>query len=112
LLTQMGEVVAMSRVPSTDIDWRRAFVRSGVRFVERPATLDLSLETPRMRCVAQTLPSRAGFSSGSTWPAQRTVVRRNNTRSLLFSPRDSTSRPSDDQSKLLVTALPVKVVNR
>jgi len=36
----------------------------------------------------------------------------NNTRSVLFSPRDKTSRPSADQAKLRVTTFPVNEVSR
>ena len=38
--------MVMPDIALSDIDWRRAFVRSGVRFVDRGDVLDLSNETP------------------------------------------------------------------
>ena len=45
----------MPLVPSTDIDWRRAFIRSGVRFVDRREMLDLSIASKATKPTAALL---------------------------------------------------------
>jgi hypothetical protein len=53
----------MPLVSSTDIDWRRAFIRSGVRFADRGEILDLSAETAENRLFIQKVLDCGGWDA-------------------------------------------------